>query len=104
MRVLMSAAAGLVIGASAGLGWFLFILLMPSNVPDNVDGGAGLSIVLFLIAGGFAIAGGTVGCVLGLVVGAMYQLARGIKQYIHDSRCDNLESDKKNPPFDELLG
>ena len=37
MRLLRPILGGLLIGALAGLVWFLVILIMPSNAPDNAD-------------------------------------------------------------------
>jgi hypothetical protein len=77
MWLLRWAIAGLLIGGLAGLVWFLIILFMPSNTPDNADGGAGLYIILLFIAAVFATVGGVVGCLIGLLLGGIYHLAMG---------------------------
>jgi hypothetical protein len=68
MRVLWVAFGGSVIGAFAGLTWFLAILLMSCDGPDDFEGGAGPGAILLGIAGGFTVAGGVVGGLLGLLL------------------------------------
>lgn len=76
MRILWAALGGSVIGALAGLTWFLIILISPSDIPDNVDGGAGLPVVLIFIAAVFTAMGGVIGCLIGTILGTIYHLAR----------------------------
>ena len=68
MRLLRWTLGGLVIGALAGSVWFLIILIVPSNVPDDVDGGAGLNVVMLFIAAVFATIGGVVVGLIGLLL------------------------------------
>ena len=85
MRLLRSALGGLAIGALAGLIWFLIILFMPSNTPDNADG-AGSYVVLLFIAAVFATAGGVVGGLIGLWLGGMYYVAMGTMSHVSKSK------------------
>jgi hypothetical protein len=104
MRLWMAALGGLAIGALAGLVWFLSILILPSKVPDNVDGGAGLSVVLLFIAAVFVTVGAVVGCLIGSFLGAIYIVATGNKssEYSHERRTQKPL--KKYQPFDDDLG
>lgn len=104
MRLLQAAVAGSVVGALAGLAWFLIILLMPSDVPDNVDGGVGLPVILLFIAAVFAGVGGIAGCVLGVAAESIYHLAKRNVGNANLSKGRGLKSGKSHQPFDELLG
>jgi hypothetical protein len=94
----------LVIGALAGLAWFLIILLMPSDIPDDVDGGAGLHVLVFFIAAVFAIVGGVLGGLVGLLLAGTWHVAR-CTMSPRSTKSGNLpKPGKQNQPFDDLLG
>jgi hypothetical protein len=104
MRPLRWALGGLLIGALTGVAWFFIILLMPSDIPDDVDGGAGLSIILLVIAAVFAALGGVVGCLVGVVVGGLYHLATGTVSSVNTPGERVLKPGNDHPLFDDVLG
>jgi len=103
MRVLWTALGGLVVGALAGLVWFLIILLMPSNIPNNADAGAGGYIILLFIGAVFATVGAVVGCLVGLFLGLIYHLAMGTASPRSRPKGRNPNPGKGYQPFDDLL-
>jgi len=104
LRILKCTLGGLVIGALAGLVWFLVILLMPSDIPDDVDGGAGLYVVMLFIAAVFATVGGVIGSLVGLLLAVIWHLARGTTSPLSTARGNVPKPGKQYEPFDDLLG
>ena len=104
MRILKWTLGGLVIGALAGFVWFLVILLMPSDIPDDVDGGAGLHVVVLFIAAVFATVGGVLGSLVGLLLAVIWHLARGTMPPQSTARGNVPKLGKQYQPFDDLLG
>jgi hypothetical protein len=104
MRVLWSSFAGLVIGAIAGLAWFFTILFTPSSLPDNMDGGAGPSVIVAVIALGFSIVGGMVGGLLGLLVGLVHGHAMAIfPARTNIATCDPNSGKLRRLPDEDLV-
>jgi hypothetical protein len=77
-RLLWAALGGWAAGVLVGLGWFFVILFTPSNPADDDGGGVGAFIILPLIAAGFVTIGALAGCLIGLLLGGIYNLAAGM--------------------------
>ena len=103
MRILQCTLGELVIGAPVDVVWFLVILLMPSDIPDDVDGGAGLHVVVFVIAAVSATVGGVLGSLVGLLLGVIWHLA-GTVSLQSTARGSVPKPGKQYQPLDDLLG
>jgi MFS family permease len=101
MRLVRPILGGFVIGALAGLVFFLVILFLPSKTPDNADGAGSYAVLLF-IAAVFATMGGIVGGFLGLWLGGMYHVAMGtLSQRRRSSDLDGKPG-RSRWPLDDL--
>jgi hypothetical protein len=100
LRIFQCTLGGLIYGALAGFVLFLVISFMPSDIPD--DGGS--PAVVLIIAAAFAMTGGVLGGLVGLVLGVIWDDRENRVTPMGTTRENVPNPGKQYQPFDDLLG
>jgi hypothetical protein len=104
MRLLPVMLGGLLFGALAGLVWFLLILFMPSDIPNDLDGGGVQLVVLLFIAGLHMVGGGIVGGFGAVILSGVYRIFQSDAPPEVETWDVRSKQGKAVPPYDEDFG